>query len=134
MPDLVYLATALAVAVAITVALRAVPFAVKHTLGCSALLTDIGRWMPLVEHGGRLRRSNSRRTPHWSKTVASVGLSPDFHFHDPKHTGNQLAAKAGTTTMEFVRRMGHSTVRAAMRYQHSTDRRASETHAPGSKE
>ena len=27
------------------------------------------------------------------------------------------------TTKELMRRMGHSTVRAAMRYQHSTDRR-----------
>ena len=38
-------------------------------------------------------------------------------------TGNQLAAEAGATTGELMRRMGHSTVRAAMRYQHSTDRR-----------
>jgi hypothetical protein len=37
--------------------------------------------------------------------------------------GNQLAAEAGATTKELMRRMGHSTVRAAMRYQHSTDRR-----------
>ena len=47
----------------------------------------------------------------------------DFHFHDLRHTGNQLAAEAGATTKELMRRMGHSTVRAAMRYQHSTDRR-----------
>jgi hypothetical protein len=36
-------------------------------------------------------------------------------------TGNQLAAEAGATTKELMRRMGHSTVRAAMRYQHATD-------------
>jgi integrase len=40
-----------------------------------------------------------------------------------RHKGNQLAAEAGATTGELMRRMGHSTVRAAMRYQHSTDRR-----------
>src|SRR4029079_10262780 len=67
--------------------------------------------------------SNFRRATHWAKTVSSVGLSPDFHFHDLRHTGNQLAAEAGATTKELMRRMGHSTVRAAMRYQHSTDRR-----------
>ena len=47
----------------------------------------------------------------------------DFHFHDLRHTGNQLAAEAGATTRELMHRMGHSTVRAAMRYQHATDRR-----------
>lgn len=47
MPEGTYIATALAVAVAITVTLRAVPFAMKNTLQQSTLLADIGRWMPL---------------------------------------------------------------------------------------
>lgn len=47
MPDASYVATALAVTVAITVALRAAPFAVRTALGGSALLADVGRWMPL---------------------------------------------------------------------------------------
>jgi branched-subunit amino acid transport protein AzlD len=46
-PDPAYVVTALAVTVAITVALRAVPFAVRHAVGGSALLADLGRWMPL---------------------------------------------------------------------------------------
>jgi integrase len=77
----------------------------------------------LGELGGRLRRSNFRPATHWGGTVQRVGLPPDFHFHDLRHTGNQLAAVAGATTKELMRRMGHSTVRGAMRYQHSTDRR-----------
>ena len=77
----------------------------------------------LGEHGGRLRRSNFRRATRWAASVSAVGLAPGFHFHDLRHTGNQLAAEAGATTKELMRRMGHSTVRAAMRYQHSTDRR-----------
>jgi integrase len=77
----------------------------------------------LGELGGRLRRSNFRRATQWRATVQKVGLPADFHFHDLRHTGNQLAAEAGATTRELMRRMGHSTVRAAMRYQHSTDRR-----------
>lgn len=40
-------ATALGVAVAITFTLRAVPFAMKGALRGSALLADVGRWMPL---------------------------------------------------------------------------------------
>lgn len=47
MPDPLPIAAALAVAVAITIALRAVPFGMKGALRDSALLADIGRWMPL---------------------------------------------------------------------------------------
>ena len=47
MPDAGYVATALAVAVAITIGLRALPFAVKSVVAGSALLADVGRWMPL---------------------------------------------------------------------------------------
>ena len=47
MPDPAYVATALAVAVAITVTLRALPFAVKNLVAGSALLADVNRWMPL---------------------------------------------------------------------------------------
>ncbi len=47
MPDLTYVAVALAVAVAITVTLRAVPFSMTTTMKQSALLADVGRWMPL---------------------------------------------------------------------------------------
>ncbi|WP_238013802.1 AzlD domain-containing protein [Dactylosporangium sp. AC04546] len=47
MPDAAYVAVCLVVAVAITVSLRAAPFAMKNALQQSALLADIGRWMPL---------------------------------------------------------------------------------------
>ena len=66
--------------------------------------------MFLGENGGRLRRSNFRRATHWRTTVERVGLPPGFHFHDLRHTGNQLAAEASATTRELMRRMGHSTV------------------------
>jgi len=46
-PDTGYVATALAVTVAITIGLRALPFAVKRVVAGSALLADVGRWMPL---------------------------------------------------------------------------------------
>lgn len=47
MPEPAYMAAALAAAVVITVALRTVPFLAKNTLRESALLDDLGRWMPL---------------------------------------------------------------------------------------
>ena len=47
MHDYLYIAGALAVAVAITVVLRATPFVVKKTIDQAPLLIDLGRWMPL---------------------------------------------------------------------------------------
>ncbi|MQA82734.1 MAG: hypothetical protein GEV10_30480 [Streptosporangiales bacterium] len=40
-----------------------------------------------------------------------------------RHTGNQLAAQSGANIRELMRRMGHSSVRAAMIYHHATDER-----------
>lgn len=48
MADIGYIATALAVSVAITVVLRVAPFTVKSALRDSRLVADIARWMPLA--------------------------------------------------------------------------------------
>ncbi|MFI5558967.1 tyrosine-type recombinase/integrase [Amycolatopsis japonica] len=71
--------------------------------------------------GGVLRRRNFRRL--WAKALASAGIDEDVHFHDLRHTGNQLAAEGGATTRELMARMGHSTSRAALIYQHATRER-----------
>ncbi|MHC5702388.1 tyrosine-type recombinase/integrase [Streptomyces tirandamycinicus] len=71
----------------------------------------------LGPQGGRLRRSNFRGD--WIKARTKAGLSGDVHFHDLRHTGNTLAA-AGASTRELMTRMGHSTARAALIYQHMT--------------
>jgi branched-subunit amino acid transport protein AzlD len=42
-----HVALALAVAVSITVVMRAIPFGLKNAMKGSALLADLGRWMPL---------------------------------------------------------------------------------------
>jgi branched-subunit amino acid transport protein AzlD len=47
MAEPAYLAVALASAVAITVTLRALPFAVKGAMADSELIQAVGRWMPL---------------------------------------------------------------------------------------
>ena len=47
MPDYRYIALALAVAVGITVLLRALPFVAKAAIKDSQILTDVGRWLPL---------------------------------------------------------------------------------------
>ncbi|GAA2334242.1 tyrosine-type recombinase/integrase [Streptomyces caniferus] len=67
------------------------------------------------QRGGRLRRNNIRRV--WLQALRAAGLS-DVHFHDLRRTGNTLAATGGATTCELMHRMGHSSVRAALIYQH----------------
>lgn len=46
---------------------------------------------------------------------------PDLRFHDLRHTGATIAAKAGATTKELMQRIGHSSMRAALIYQHATE-------------
>jgi integrase len=58
----------------------------------------------------------------WSKALAKAGL-PKIHFHDLRHTGNTLAASTGASLRELMDRMGHSSTRAAITYQHATDER-----------
>jgi integrase len=48
---------------------------------------------------------------------------PDLRFHDLRHTGAVLAASTGASLAELMARLGHSTVGAAMRYQHSAGTR-----------
>ena len=67
-----------------------------------------------------LRRGNFGRAVKWPETVRAAGLPGGFHFHDLRHTGNQLAANAGATTRELMHRMGHGSMRAALIYQHAT--------------
>jgi integrase len=67
--------------------------------------------------GGRIRRSNFNVI--WSAACAAAGV-PGTHFHDLRHTGGTLAATTGATTRELMTRLGHSSTRAAMIYQHAT--------------
>ena len=45
---------------------------------------------------------------------------PDLHFHDLRHTGGTLSAATGASLKELMARLGHSSVRAALIYQHAT--------------
>jgi integrase len=48
---------------------------------------------------------------------------PDLTWHDLRHTGATIAAQAGASLRELQHRLGHSTVRAAMIYQHADAQR-----------
>lgn len=67
--------------------------------------------------GGPLRRSGFNKVTNWKHVVKALGV-PNLHFHDLRHTGNQLAADMGVSTKNPMARMGHDNERAALRYQH----------------
>jgi integrase len=70
--------------------------------------------------GAPLRRSNFSRA--WRQATVSSGLV-NVHFHDLRHTGNTMAGEAGASLRELMDRMGHSSMRAALIYQHRTAQR-----------
>ena len=70
--------------------------------------------------GGMLRRNNFN--PIWRAACIACGV-PDAHFHDIRHTGGTLAAITGATIKELMARLGHSSPRATMIYQHATRER-----------
>ena len=70
--------------------------------------------------GGQLRRSNFR--DDWINARTKAGITEALHFHDLRHTGNTLAA-SGASLRELMTRMGHSTPRAALIYQHMVNGR-----------
>jgi integrase len=74
-----------------------------------------------AQEGGPMRRSNFRRRV-WAPAVGRVGLS-GLRFHDLRHTAGTQAAVAGATTKELMARLGHSSPRAALIYQHATAER-----------
>jgi integrase len=61
-------------------------------------------------------------TNAWNRARDAVGVQ-HLHFHDLRHTGNTLAASTGASTKELMARMGHTSTRAALIYQHASDER-----------
>lgn len=55
----------------------------------------------------------------WYYPAREAAGRPDLRWHDLRHTGATLAALTGATLPELMNRLGHSTVNAAMRYQHA---------------
>jgi integrase len=67
-------------------------------------------------------RSNGALHRDFHRVRTEVG--PDStHVHDLRHFGATLAAQSGATIAELMHRLGHSTQRAAMIYQHGTKHR-----------
>jgi integrase len=71
--------------------------------------------------GATPKRQNFNRI--WRDALTKAGANPDLHLHDLRHTGGTLTAQTGATLKEIMSRIGHSSTRAAMIYQHATDER-----------
>jgi integrase len=69
--------------------------------------------------GAPIKRSNFNRLADWPEAVAKINR-PGLHFHDLRHTGNTLAARAGVSTRDLMARMGHDSMAAAIVYQHAS--------------
>ena len=104
-----------------------------------------GPCRPPPSHGGhrhtygRLRLRKDRRTGHGPERRAGrdpasrsrgqqakevVGVDPDMRPHDLRHDAATLMAQMpGITTKELMARIGHSSPRAALLYQHATAER-----------
>ncbi|MBI1352092.1 MAG: tyrosine-type recombinase/integrase [Actinomycetales bacterium] len=54
-----------------------------------------------------------------TRTLRSLGYE-QVRVHDLRHSGQLLAATNGATLTDLQRRMGHSTVNAAMAYAHAS--------------
>lgn len=83
-------------------------------IGSSTLLF-VGR-----DSGEQLASSTLYR---WYYPARVAAGRPDLRWHDLRHTGATLAAATGATLAELMGRLGHSTVGAALRYQHAAQDR-----------
>jgi integrase len=74
-------------------------------------------WSSSAPKAHLLRRTNFHRI--WARACAAAD-APGVHFHDLRRTGGTLAATTGATIKELMARLGHSSPRAAMIYQHAS--------------
>jgi integrase len=62
----------------------------------------------------------------WFYPAREAAGRPDLRWHDLRHTGATMAAATGATLADLMNRLGHSTVGAALRYQHAAEDRDTE--------
>jgi integrase len=73
-------------------------------------------WLFTWKNGVPLRHHHVQNAWYAARLVAVL---PHARFHDLRHAGLTLAALGGTPLKDLMVRAGHSTMRAAMIYQHS---------------
>jgi len=95
----------------------------------AALAEHVAAYPPAVTgeivtdpQGGPARRA--RVSDAWRAAKKTVGVDSDLRIHDLRHHAATLTARMpGITTKELMARIGHSSPRAALIYQHATEER-----------
>ncbi len=77
-------------------------------------------WLFATNTGTALSPRNLTRV--WVEARRAIGR-PDLTLHDLRHSGLTWAAATGASVAELMRRGGHATPGAALRYQHATEDR-----------
>ena len=77
-------------------------------------------WVFVGERGGPLHRATLQLA--WTDARRATAMT-HITLHDLRHAGATLAAWTGASTRELMARLGHSTPRAALRYQHAAQHR-----------
>jgi len=90
--------------------------AIKDHLKTHAQWGEEGLLFPTT-HGEQYRAPTFHQA-YFRKAREAAGR-PDLRFHDLRHTGATLAAASGATLAELMQRLGHTTVSAALAYQHA---------------
>jgi integrase len=96
------------------------PFLLDH-LDKWAAPGDNGLLFPAVESPGHHMKHGALYKVY--RRARKVAGRADLRWHDLRHTGATLAAQQGATLAELMNRLGHSTVAAAMIYQHASAER-----------
>jgi integrase len=99
----------------VTIPPNVVPQLQKHL----ATVTTVGPESWLFPADGDKPISPRTLDRAWETARDAIGRK-DIRLHDLRHTGLTLAAATGATTAELMKRGGHSSPAAALRYQHAT--------------
>ena len=83
-----------------------------------ALYTQPGR-MGLLFPSGTGNPLHHRTFGNWWNKARIAAGRPNLRFHDLRHTGATMAAQSGATLKELMDRLGHTTPKAALIYQHT---------------
>jgi integrase len=80
---------------------------------------------------GHVNEKTLRR--RFEEALTSIGVDRHVVLHSLRHSAGTAAAAAGATLREGMDRLGHSTIAASLRYQHSASGRDAEIAAALSK-
>lgn len=94
--------------------------ALKRYLAEHAMPGSDGLLFPNATKTGHLLVNTLSKTYHKARRLAG---RPDLRIHDLRHSAATMAVQAGATLAELMARMGHSTAKTALVYQHVAEGR-----------